>query len=158
MATDTQKSYIQKIRELPANLTEVIKNLSEEQLTTVYIEREWTVAQNIHHIADANFNKYNLIRQILTEEEPELGGFKEEMFANFTDARHKSVDLSLGIIEGLHGRAVLLLESLSGSDWQKAGVSSYHGRLTVEAIVETFSTHGQRHIDQIKKTLEASKR
>jgi len=156
MTTDKQKGYIQKLRALPNFLAQAIAGLSEEQLTTVYIPNEWTIAQNIHHIADGNYSKYNAIRQILTEHEPPLEELALELLADLPDAKNKDVGESLEIIKGLHARAVYLLEHLNKDDWHRVGVHPKKGNITLEHIAETFSTHGERHIAQIKKTLEAS--
>ncbi|MFN7470709.1 MAG: DinB family protein, partial [Roseiflexaceae bacterium] len=42
------------MRTAAAELSSAVAGLSAEQLTTRYIATEWTVAQNVHHMADSH--------------------------------------------------------------------------------------------------------
>ena len=66
MTAQDRSTYIDKIRALPIQLEELIEGLSTEQLTTPYLKGEWTVAQNIHHLADSHMNSYIRIKLMLT--------------------------------------------------------------------------------------------
>ena len=47
-------SFINDIKELPANLRKVAATLTEEQLETPYRPDGWTLRQVIHHLADSH--------------------------------------------------------------------------------------------------------
>jgi len=153
MPNATQKACISKIERFPSILERLVNKLSIKQLTTEYVKGKWTVTQNIHHLVDAHNNKFSLIRQILTENNPTLQEFKEEKWAELPDGKHKDISYSLLILEGLHKRVVILLRELNSKQWKLAGKHSHFGDVSIEQIVESFSTHGERHIKQIKKTL-----
>lgn len=154
MPNTKQQAYISKIEQFPSVLERLVSKLSTKKLTTEYVKGEWTVAQNVHHIVDAHNNKYSLIRQILTEDSPKLREFKEEKWAELPDGKNRNIEYSLLMIRGLHHRVVVLLKSLNQQQWKMAGKHSGFGKISIEQIVESFSTHGGRHITQIKETLQ----
>jgi hypothetical protein len=65
MPTETQRrELIEKIRELPERLREQVSGLTDAQLTTHFLAGEWTVAQNVHHLADSHMNSFIRTRLI----------------------------------------------------------------------------------------------
>jgi len=55
---EQRRDLIAKIRILPAQLRERVAGLSDKQLTTHFLAGEWTVAQNVHHLADSHVSYY----------------------------------------------------------------------------------------------------
>ncbi len=158
MLTDDQRrEMIATIRDLPAQLEALVKDLTEEQLTTPFDEGEWTIAQNVHHIADSHINSFIRLKLILTEDHPPLKPYDQDAWANMVDANHVDLEESLLILRGLHRRWVRILESLSGSDWERAG---YHPELDQDLVPDDFlriySAHCEGHLDQIKRVLAAA--
>ena len=70
MTSQERKPLIDKIRHLPGQIAELVSGLSETRLTTHFLAGEWTVAQNVHHLADSHMNSYIRCKLILTEEHP----------------------------------------------------------------------------------------
>lgn len=65
----TQRNVlIEKIRMLPTQIEQLTANLTPEQLTTPYLQGEWTVAQNVHHLPDSHMNSYIRCKLIATED------------------------------------------------------------------------------------------
>lgn len=142
---------IAEIKKFPKELSLLVANLTVKQLTTPYKNGEWTIAQNVHHIADVHINKYALVKQILSENSPILREHAEKSWAEMQDSKSPQIQTSLFVVKGLHKKLVILLESLKKADWQRRGRHPVFGEITLEDLVESFSTHGQRHIAQIKK-------
>lgn len=156
MLTQAQRQeLIAKIKNLPGQLTELVQNLSDEQLTTPYLAGEWTVAQNIHHVADSHINSYIRIKLILTEEHPTLRPYNQDAWANLVDADTATLETSLMILTGLHRRWISLFESLSEAEWQRTGLHPEVGEMTLDDFLQTYAAHGEAHIDQIQRTLAA---
>lgn len=150
-----RQELIAKIKNLPGQLTELVQNLSDEQLTTSYLVGEWTVAQNIHHVADSHINSYVRIKLILTEEHPTLRPYNQDAWANLVDADTTTLETSLMILTGLHQRWVSLFESLSEAEWQRTGLHPEVGEMTLDDFLQTYAAHGEAHIDQVQRTLAA---
>ncbi len=156
MLTDKQRrELIEKIRELPARLRERVSGLTDAQLTTHFQADEWTVAQNVHHLADSHMNSFIRIRLILTEERPTLKPYDQDLWATLPDSGTTALEESLSILDGLHRRWVRLFESLDEAAWRRAGLHPENGEVTIEDMLRIYAAHGQGHIDQIGRALAA---
>jgi hypothetical protein len=156
MFTEAQRrELIEKIRELPARLRERVSGLTDAQLTTHFQADEWTVAQNVHHLADSHMNSFIRMRLILTEERPTLKPYDQDLWAELADSGTTALEESLSILEGLHRRWVRLFESLDEAAWRRVGLHPENGEVTIEDILRIYAAHGQGHIDQISRALAA---
>jgi hypothetical protein len=156
MFTETQRrEMIDEIRHLPARLRERVSGLTDAQLTTHFQAGEWTVAQNVHHLADSHMNSFIRMRLILTEERPTLKPYDQDRWAELADSGTIALEESLGILDGLHRRWVRLFESLDEAAWQRSGLHPENGEMTIEDILRVYAAHGQGHIDQIGRALAA---
>ncbi|MBV7328818.1 DinB family protein [Chloroflexi bacterium TSY] len=155
LTPEERRLHIEKIRRLPSQLRTLVANLSAEQLTTHYLEGEWSVAQNVHHLADAHMNSFILFKRILSEERWPLRGYDADCWADMADANHADIELSLSILENLHRRWVQLLTSLSDDEYARVGVNSQGNERSIDEYVRIYSNHGEAHLDQIQRTLAA---
>ena len=119
---------IAAIAALPSALREAVSGLADSQLDTPYREGGWTVRQLVHHVADSHMNAYVRIRLALTEDWPTIKPYEEARWAELTDARTLPVEVSLSLLEPLHRRWVVLLESLTETDWARGYVHPESGR------------------------------
>lgn len=133
------------IAALPVALSDAAAGLSDAQLDTPYREGGWTVRQLVHHVADSHINAYVRTRLALTEDWPTIKPYAEAEWANLEDARTLPVEVSLSLLESLHRRWVLLLESLSESDWAKGYVHPESGRQSLERVAALYGWHGRHH-------------
>ena len=146
---------IAMLHSLPAQLREKIAGLTPEQLTTAYNAPEWTVAQNIHHLADTHWNAFMRCKLILTEEYPAVRPYNINALAELPDASDANVEDSLKIIEGVHARWARLLEQITDSDMEKKGYHPETKReMTPATLLELYTNHGQAHLKQIQEVLD----
>lgn len=150
-------SMIEQIRSLPDRLEALVKDLNATQLTTPFLAGEWTVAQIVHHLADSHMQSVFRIKLILTEDYPTLKPYDQNLFAEMADAKMPSIAESLMVIRGLHHRWVSLLESLTGSDWERKGYHPENGDMMIDDFLKYYSNHGEVHLEQITRTLAAQK-
>jgi hypothetical protein len=158
LTNQQRHELIEKIRIFPSQLRARVDGLTDEQLTTHFLEHEWTVAQNVHHLADSHMNSFVRTRLILTEERPPLKPYDQDRWAELADSGTTALEESLGVLEGLHRRWVRLFESLGEAEWRRAGQHPEIGEVTLENILQIYAAHGEGHIDQINRTLAAQNR
>jgi uncharacterized damage-inducible protein DinB len=149
-ATEEQRQkWIQDIAEAPARLRIAIQGLSPEQLDTPYRPGGWTVRQVIHHVPDSHMNSYVRFRLALTEAEPTIKPYAEALWAELPDARTGPVDVSLQLLEAMHRRWVMLLQSFRAEDWQRAYRHPEMGVVSLEKAVCIYAWHGRHHVAHI---------
>ena len=148
-------AWIDRIAATPARLRAAVEGVDDATLDTPYRDGGWTLRQIAHHIHDSHM--YGLIRtrHALTEERPPIQPYFEDRWAELADGRTAPVDLSLRLLEALHGRWVILLRSLAEADFARAvDHPSYEGGLSIERLLALYAWHGEHHVAQIELARE----
>ena len=143
------ENWISDIEKLPKQLRDAVQNLTLEQLDTPYRPEGWTVRQVVHHVADSHLNALMRLKLALTEENPTIRPYEEQLWAELTDYK-MGVEVSLVLVESLHARFVSLLRGMSWTDFSR---TFFHpgSKLTVQlgALANMYSWHGQHHVAHI---------
>ena len=153
---ETRADYIATIRSLPAQLRERVAGLNAEQLTTAYNAPEWTIAQNVHHLADTHMICLRRFKLILTSPRFQFTAYDVNAIAELPDANNADIETSLRILDGLQERWAILLENLSDDEWGKVGLASSPDRpdYSLEDLARVYSQHGLNHLQQIQDVLD----
>ncbi len=146
---ETRTAWIAELQALPKHLRDAISGLNEQQLDTPYRAGGWTVRQLVHHLADSHLNSYTRFRLALTEDSPVIKPYDEKSWAELRDAKKAPVDLSLGLIDGLHARWVLLLSSLTGSEFARTFKHPERGEIRLDWTVGLYAWHCRHHVAHI---------
>lgn len=133
---------------LPGRLSAALDGLNRHQLDTPYREGGWTVRQLVHHIADSHSNAVSRIRLALTEDWPTIFAYKEKEWAMLRDSA-APVGWSVVLLESLHVRWVMLLESLDDEQWQRGFRHPENGPMTVEFATLMYAWHSRHHVAHI---------
>ncbi|MEC5188818.1 putative damage-inducible protein DinB [Geobacillus thermodenitrificans] len=144
------KEWIGAIRELPDALRAAVAGLNDEQLNTPYRDGGWTVAQVVHHLADASMNAFLRTKWGLTEDKPAIKPFEESEWAKTADARSLPIEPSLMLLEGLHVRWATLLESMTEADFQRLICpEGAKQAMPLYVLTALYTWHGKHHTAQI---------
>lgn len=152
----SREDNINTLAELPSKVRAAVEGLSDEQLETPYRPDGWTLRQTVHHIADSHINTIVRFKLALTEEAPPtIRPYFEERWAELADSK-LPVEVSLGIIEGVHRRLVEILQSLSEDEFQKEFIHPETGPWTIEKATALYAWHSKHHTAHITSTRERS--
>jgi hypothetical protein len=143
-----RSAHIETLRLLPARLRTAVNGLSDAQLDTPYRDGGWTVRQLVHHIFDSHANSYIRFKLALTEDWPTIKPYDEAAWARLADSRGP-IDGSLTLIDGLHGRWVVLLESMTEEDFQKGFIHPEQGRQKLATTLALYDWHSRHHTAHI---------
>ena len=145
------------LSELPSELRNAVSGLDNAQLNTPYREGGWTVRQLVAHLADSHMTACFRVRMALTEDMPIVPGYDEKKFAELHDSLQAPVEWSLELIESLHARWVMLLQSLTQEQFQRGFRHSEQGSMTIEFATLLYAWHCRHHVAHITH-LRAAKR
>ncbi len=151
---DERRKFIDEIAQTPARLRAAVAGLSDEQLETPYRPDGWTVRQVVHHVPDSHLNSYCRFKLALTEEQPSIKGYDENLWAQLEDGRSGPVEVSLRLLECLHSRWVALLRSLDEPQWKRSFRHSDLGLIRLEQNAALYAWHGRHHVAHITKLRE----
>lgn len=146
---------ISEIAALPGLLKDCVSNLTFEQLETPYRPGGWTVKQVVHHLVDSHMNAYIRFQLSLTETEPTIKPYKEDLWAKLPFKAALSVASSLQLLELLHANLVILLQSMSAEDFNRSYIHpEYNRNYTLKQALGNYAWHGQHHLAHITKLID----
>jgi len=145
---DDRLRAISTLSELPEMLRNAVDGLDTAQLSTPYREGGWTVRQVVHHIADSHMNASVRLRLALTEDWPTIKPYDERAWATLRDYA-SPVEWSLELVESLHARWVMLLQSLSEEQWQRGFLHPENGPTELDGMTLHYAWHSMHHVAHI---------
>jgi len=145
---EDRREAIHALAQMPEFLRESLRGLSTAKIDTPYREGGWTVRQVVHHVADSHATAFFRVRKALTEDSPLVPGYNEGAFAELADYSAPP-EWSLDIIEGIHARWVLLLQSLTEIQWQRAFAHAERGPQKLDFVTIHYAWHARHHLAHI---------
>ncbi len=140
--------YIKRLETLPGRLSAAWSVCPEGLRDEPYRLGGWTRRTVVHHVADSHLNSYVRIQLALTEDEPPVKPYDENAWATLPDG---PVDLSLQLIESIHGRIVPLLKTLSDADFDRQyDHPELLRRVALREVVQMYAWHGDHHLAHIQ--------
>jgi len=150
-----RQAFLDEIAQTPANLRAAVSGLSALQLDTPYRDGGWTVRQVVHHVPDSHMNAYVRFKLALTEDEPTIKPYAEDLWAELADTKQTPIEVSLALLGSLHERWVRLMQSLTRQDWKRGFNHPELGPMALEKALAMYAWHGKHHVAHIT---ELSKR
>lgn len=146
----TRKEITASIAAFADELEAVVSGFSTEQYGTKTLPEVWTIAQVIHHLADADMNALLRTKSALTMDKPTILPFDEEDWARLADAVSAPPDASLRLIRGIRARWAILLSSLHEEQWLR---TFFHPEaqkhFSVGHTAAMYVWHGRHHLAHI---------
>ena len=149
VTAEKRRTLIQQIKDAPAAMRQAVAGLSERQLDTPYRPGGWTVRQVAHHVPDSHMNAYIRCKLALTEDNPTIKPYDETEWAKVADTARTPVDVSLTLLESLHTRWGILLDSLGDADFARRLQHPEHGQVTIDWLLQLYAWHGRHHVAHI---------
>ena len=154
ISSQERNAAIAVLAAMPGRLRNAVQGLDREQLDTPYREGGWTVRQTVHHIADSHMNAFIRVRLALTEDWPSIKPYDEKTWALLGDSTGAPVGWSLDLIESLHARWVMMLDSLSDEQWARGVNHPERGPMTIEYTTLLYAWHSKHHVAHITRLRE----
>jgi hypothetical protein len=149
------KSNIQIISALPSKFINLLGGWEEDRLNTPYRPEGWTIRQLIHHVADSHINAYTRCRLALTEDNPTIKPYEEQLWAELPDAKAAQIDLSIQLLRYVHLRWVLLLNSMGETELAR---TYFHPgsqqTFRMDEVIANYAWHSEHHYQHAYRTAE----
>jgi uncharacterized damage-inducible protein DinB len=155
LTPEERVAAIEVIEGTPLALRKALRGLADEQLATPYREGGWTVRQLVHHVADSHMNAYCRFRLALTEDNPTIKPYEEQLWAELADGKTGPIGLSLAILDALHARLGMLLHSLTAEQFARPLVHPSSGQHSVDWLLAIYAWHGTHHIAHVMELRKA---
>lgn len=149
------ENWKSEIKQLPEQLQTLTKNLSEEEANLVYRPNGWNIKQVIHHLSDSHSNALIRFKLTITEENPTIKTYAENLWAELADGNDTNISYSLTMLTAIHYKWSLLLANWSKNDWEKTYFHPEANKsVTLKEMIGLYAWHGNHHLAHIKQALE----
>jgi uncharacterized damage-inducible protein DinB len=146
---------IASIEGLPRKLLAGVSSLPVAGWQRQYRQGSWTVQQVTNHIVDANVNNYTRFKFALTEENPVIKPYLEELWSELPDARGGDMRPALELINAIHSKWVQTLRTMGEAEFRRGFFHPKLDRIVpLYEAVAMYAWHGEHHLAQIRAALE----
>lgn len=147
--TTRRAHCIDVLAKLPANFAGAVKGLDAKQLDTPYRPEGWTVRQVVHHVPDSHMNAYVRFKLAVTEFEPTIKTYREDLWAKLPDSADTPIETSLRLLQALHERWVALLLGMTPADFARALHHPEQGLVSLDRMLAMYAWHSAHHTAHI---------
>ncbi|HEY3740953.1 MAG TPA: bacillithiol transferase BstA [Bryobacteraceae bacterium] len=146
--TDLRAEHLAELEHAPALMRKAASGLNDEQLDTPYRDGGWTVRQVVHHVPDSHMNSYIRFKWALTEDNPLIKAYHEDLWAELADSK-APIEGSLVLLERLHERWVRLLQSMDEAAWKRTFKHPENGDMALRMALALYAWHGRHHVAHV---------
>lgn len=142
-------SLIDSYLDGPRILRESVAGMSSDQLAARPVPGKWSTQEVICHLADFEIVFADRIKRVIAENEPTLFGGDPDVFAARLGYQQRNPADELDLIELVRKQVARILCTLNPEDFQRRGIHSESGPLTLETLVQRITGHVPHHIQFI---------
>lgn len=139
----------------PASLRRAVAGMTEQQLRARPMAGKWSTAELICHLADFEPIYADRMKRVIAENEPTFFGGDPDVFARGLAYDRRDVQEELTLIETVRGQMARILRSLDESAFQRRGIHSSDGPLTLQTLLERITGHIPHHVKFIEEKRKA---
>ena len=147
---------IAEFRDSGNRFIEIAKSAPSEKLHKSNQNDEWSPANIIHHIADAEAHFYVRYLRVLTENVPTTEFFDENVYPELLHYEKRDVNASIALIESIRAASISLFGNFKEEDWQRKGLTSDGNEFVLIALIKKARSHINDHANQLSAALAAS--
>lgn len=147
------KDPITMQREAPRTLAHLMAGVSQSELIRRPAPDKWSVTEIVAHMAEEELVSTWRYRQMLESDGVTLPGFDQDLWATVGGYSQWSGADALTMFRLLREANLRLFANLSPEQWQRHGIHSERGPLTVRDLCAHMAAHDINHIEQVRKIL-----
>lgn len=139
------------LSELPKALHAAIDGLSAADLARPEAPGKWSILHVLDHLTDQESVVAYRIRSVVAEDEPQLRGYDQDLWAARLRYGTAPAATVLGELQGLRQRNRRLLEALDAAEFERIGQHTERGPESVRRICLLTAGHDLVHRRQIAR-------
>jgi hypothetical protein len=146
---------LEQYRRGPRDLARVMEEVPAEAWHFSPAKGNWTAHQVVFHLVDTECQSFVRFRSILAEPGCTIPNHDEKSWVKRVPVETgRRVD-AMRLVTLIRGMNLQVLAALPPSSWRLAGEHSVRGRVTLLDLLDTYTSHIQQHIRQIKRNCES---
>jgi uncharacterized damage-inducible protein DinB len=130
----------------PAQLRQAVAGMTRAQLLARPIAGKWSTLELVCHIADFEPVYVDRMKRIIAQEDPTLFGGDPDLFAKKLAYHERDLNEELALIEACRGHMTRILRTLPAEAFQRRGIHSDNGPMSLEKILTNIGNHIPHHL------------
>lgn len=144
---------IQILRETPGRLSDLLKQLSSEQIEYKPAPEKWSVREILCHLADCELVWAWRLRSTYASDNPALQTFEQDDWGRAYDGVGYTTSTARATWTAIRQWNLALLDSLSEADRQRPAHHPELGDISLWTIAEIAAGHDLHHVNSLEKVV-----
>jgi uncharacterized damage-inducible protein DinB len=135
----------------PGLLRRAVASMTREQLLARPIPGRWSTQEVVSHLADYEPIYADRMKRVIALEKPELLKGDPGLFAARLAYAQRDIEEELALVELTRNQMARILRALNAEDFQRYGLHSRDGTLTLEDLLQRVTAHIPHHVRFIEE-------
>jgi len=140
--------------ETPALLAQLVKGLPADKLHARPAADKWSVGELLAHFAEAEMGAFWRYRQMIEHDGCSLPAYDQDLWSRLGDYPSQDPQESLQLFTLLRQANLRMFDRLTPEQWERHGVHSERGKMTVRDLAMQIAGHDLNHLRQVKAILQ----
>jgi hypothetical protein len=136
-------------------LTDLVRSMGSVDVDAKPIEGKWSIRQVVCHLADTEIVYADRMKRVIAEDNPTFFEADPDLFGPALFCRQRPLDNELDVISAIRAHMLPILQSCDANDFQRTGVHSLEGSMTLLTLLQRITAHIPHHIAFIEQKLKA---
>ena len=111
---------------------------------------KWSIRQIVAHLSDSEIAAAMRLRRIIAEDNPKLEAYDQDAWANNLDYGRRKPSQSLETFRRIRAENYELLKELPEAAFDRVGLHSERGPLTLKQLTQLVAEHAESHAAQLR--------
>jgi hypothetical protein len=153
--TDRVQALLAEYAAGPEVLRAALAGMTREQFLAKPIAGKWSVHEVVCHLADAEALYADRIKRVLAEEKPALPGMDPDLHVPRLAIPARDMEEELSLVALIRRQMGRILAGLTADEFQRVGIHSEGGPLTLETLLQRITQHIPHHVKFIEEKRRA---
>lgn len=136
-------------------LGDAMRSTVDVDLDAKPIEGKWSVREVVCHLADSEIVYADRMKRVLAEDHPRFFEADPNLFGAALFCPRRPLAKELDVVEAIRAHMLPILQSCDADDFQRTGVHSLDGPMTLRTLLERITAHIPHHVAFIEEKLQA---
>ena len=145
-----QEDWATQLRQIPTTFRKALLIHDDRAIRHRPAPGEWSAIEVLGHMIDKMQNWSRRTERILTKKRPALPGYDQDASVRDHDYQHANAEVLLEQLEQSCERFAAIVEPIPDSAFERPGVHSEFGSITLRYCIEVSIQSAGEHLEQLR--------
>lgn len=135
----------------PVLLKAAVKGIDRNDLQARPVTGRWSTLEVVCHLADAEMVYAERMKRVIAEDNPPLRGFDPDVWMPRLAYHQRDLEEELQLVGLVRSQMLRVLRPLAPQAFDRCGVHSDDGPLTLETLLQRITNHVPHHVQFIEE-------